>query len=51
MMYRKKIFEDIDRMIHANSLLDRVVYDLDELLNIPSEATANSYLSNEDEER
>ncbi|XP_064598674.1 cytosolic carboxypeptidase 1-like [Liolophura sinensis] len=48
---RKKIFEDIDRMIHASSLLDKVVYDLDELLNVPSESTANSYLSNDDEDR
>lgn len=27
--YRTKIFQDIERLIHPNDILDKVVYDLD----------------------
>lgn len=30
--YRAKIFEDIDRMINPDALVNRVVYDLDETI-------------------
>lgn len=53
MIYRTKVFEDIDRMIHPELVIDRDIYDLDMMVakrganNVPD----NSVLSNRDEFR
>lgn len=53
MFCRSKVFEDIDRMIHPETIYDHVVYDLDGV--VASAGTAycqeNSNLSNRDELR
>lgn len=50
---RGKVFEDIDRMIHPDTILDTVVYDLDLMVNMAGDAycTENSNLTNRDELR
>ncbi|XP_076444257.1 cytosolic carboxypeptidase 1-like [Babylonia areolata] len=50
---RSKVFEDIDRMIHPDTVYDHVVYDLDSIVaNAGSAYTfENSNLSNRDELR
>ncbi|XP_059172169.1 cytosolic carboxypeptidase 1-like isoform X2 [Physella acuta] len=48
---RSKIFEDIDRMIHADQLLDRVVYDLDKIISEQADVSQANQLSNNDELR
>ncbi|CAL1528008.1 unnamed protein product [Lymnaea stagnalis] len=60
---RSKIFEDIDRMIHADQLVDRVVYDYDKIVleqggtcsgrasDVESNDTDQTGLSNQDELR
>jgi hypothetical protein len=48
-----KVFEDIDRMIHPDHVIDRVVYDLDTLVarNSSAYAPTHSNLSNRDQMR
>ncbi|XP_005091886.1 cytosolic carboxypeptidase 1 isoform X2 [Aplysia californica] len=50
---RMKIFEDIDRMIHEQYLVDRVVYDLDRIIAEAGDSYcgSKSNLSNRDELR
>ena len=51
--FRTKIFEDIDRMIHEEHLVDRVVYDLDKMIEDAGgdNCCNKSNLSNRDELR
>ncbi|XP_078313843.1 cytosolic carboxypeptidase 1-like isoform X2 [Crassostrea virginica] len=50
---RVKVFEDIDRMIHPEHVIDRVVYDVDTIVARASSAysPSNSNLSNRDQMR
>ncbi|KAL8577865.1 hypothetical protein ACOMHN_018670 [Nucella lapillus] len=50
---RSKVFEDIDRMIHPETVYDHVVYDLDNIVSSAGSAYSheNSNLSNRDELR
>nr|KAG5708612.1 hypothetical protein BaRGS_033033 [Batillaria attramentaria] len=48
---RSKVFEDLDRMIHPDTVLDTTVYDVDMTVNMAGDAyrSENSNLSNRDE--
>jgi hypothetical protein len=49
---RSKIFEDIDRMIHADQLIDLVVYDYDKIVSGTEGSLQDKvYLCNKDELR
>ncbi|XP_013413553.1 cytosolic carboxypeptidase 1 isoform X1 [Lingula anatina] len=50
---RQKIFEDIDRMINPDQLLDKVVYDLDTIVRLAGSMYSTHYsnLKNMDEQR
>lgn len=51
--HRIKVFEDIDRMIHPEHVIDRVVYDVDTVVARASSAyaTTTPSLSNRDQMR
>ena len=51
--FRKLIFQDIERFINVESVLDRVVYDLDAVVAMagPTYTTEYSNQSNRDKQR
>lgn len=51
--HRIKVFEDIDRMIHPEHVIDRVVYDVDTVVARASSAYTSTTpsLSNRDQMR
>lgn len=51
--HRIKVFEDIDRMIHPEHVIDRVVYDVDTVVARTSSAYTSTTpsLSNRDQMR
>lgn len=50
---RIKVFEDIERMIHPECVIDRVVYDMDDIVTRAGSAysSAKSHLTNRDQLR